>query len=120
VVGVTLKDEGEDGPRASAMRREAYFVAFAGAVREVAAMPVMVTGGFGSIAGMVEAHEGGDLDVVGLARPLIAEPEAPRRLLAGEIDKLLSPEASLSVFHILPWNYMRSNGSPTALTPIFR
>jgi 2,4-dienoyl-CoA reductase-like NADH-dependent reductase (Old Yellow Enzyme family) len=117
VVGVTLKDEGEDGPRASAMRREAYFVAFAGAVREVAAMPVMVTGGFGSIAGMVEAHEGGDLDVVGLARPLIAEPEAPRRLLAGEIDKLLSPEASLSVFHILPWNYMRSNGSPTASTP---
>ena len=120
VVGVTLKDEGEDGPRASTLRREAYFVAFAGAVRKVAGMPVMVTGGFRSIAGMVEAQEGGDLDVVGLARPLIAEPEAPRRLLAGEIDKLLSPEASLSVFHILPWNYMRSNGSPTALTPIFR
>ena len=117
VVGVTLKDEGEDGPRASALRREAYFVAFAGSVRNVASMPVMVTGGFRSFAGMVEAQEGGDLDVVGLARPLIAEPEAPRRLLAGEIDKLLSPEASLNVFHILPWNYMQVERLADGLDP---
>jgi len=117
VVGVTLKDEGEDGPRASALRREAYFVAFAGAVRKVADMPVMVTGGFRSTAGMVEAQEGGDLDVVGLARPLIAEPEAPLRLLAGEIDKLLSPEASLNVFHILPWNYMQIERLADGLDP---
>ena len=117
VVGVTLKDEGEDGPRASALRREAYFVAFAGAVRKVARMPVMVTGGFRSIAGMVEAHEGGDLDVVGLARPLIADPDAPRRLLAGEIDKLVSPEATLNVFHILPWNYMQVERLVDGLDP---
>jgi len=117
VVGVTLKDEGEDGPRASALRREAYFVAFAGAVRKVADMPVMVTGGFRSTAGMVEAQEGGDLDVVGLARPLIAEPEAPLRLLAGEIDKLLSPEAALNVFHILPWNYMQIERLADGLDP---
>jgi 2,4-dienoyl-CoA reductase-like NADH-dependent reductase (Old Yellow Enzyme family) len=117
VVGVTLKDEGEDGPCASTLRREAYFVAFAGSVRNVASMPVMVTGGFRSIAGMVEAQEGGDLDVVGLARPLIAEPEAPRRLLAGEIDKLLSPEATLNVFHILPWNYMQVERLADGLDP---
>jgi 2,4-dienoyl-CoA reductase-like NADH-dependent reductase (Old Yellow Enzyme family) len=117
VVGVTLKDEGEDGPRASTLRREAYFVAFAGSVRNVASMPVMVTGGFRSFAGMVEAQEGGDLDVVGLARPLIAEPEAPRRLLAGEIDKLLSPEATLNVFHILPWNYMQVERLADGLDP---
>jgi hypothetical protein len=61
VVGVALKDEGEDGPRASTLAREAYFVAFAGAVRKVASMPVMVTGGFHSVAGVVEALEGGDL-----------------------------------------------------------
>ncbi len=117
VVGVTLKDEGEDGPRASALRREAYFVAFAGAVRKVACMPVMVTGGFRSIAGMVEAQEGGDLDVVGLARPLIADPEAPLRLLAGEIDKLVSPEATLNVFHIMPWNNMQIERLGNGLDP---
>ncbi len=117
VVGVTLKDEGEDGPRASALRREAYFVAFAGAVRKVARMPVMVTGGFRSVAGMVEAQEAGELDVVGLARPLIADPEAPRRLLAGEIDRLSSREATLNVFHILPWNYMQIERLADGLDP---
>ena len=117
VIGVTLKDEGEDGRRASTMVREAYFVALAGAVRKVAGMPVMVTGGFRSLAGMVEALEGGDLDVVGLARPLIADPEAPRRLLAGEIDKLLSPEATLNVFHILPWNTMQIERLGDGLDP---
>ncbi len=117
VVGATLKDEGEDGPRASTLAREAYFVAFAGAVRKVAGMPVMVTGGFRSVAGMVEALEGGDLDVVGLARPLIADPEAPRRLLAGEIDKLPSPEAALNPFHILPWNSLQIERLGDGLDP---
>jgi 2,4-dienoyl-CoA reductase-like NADH-dependent reductase (Old Yellow Enzyme family) len=117
VVGVTLKDEGEDGPRASTLGREAYFVAFAGAVRKVARMPVMVTGGFRSVAGMVEAHQGGDLDVVGLARPLIADPEAPLRLLAGEVDTVPSPEATLSVFHILPWNYIQIERLADGLDP---
>src|SRR3981189_2311256 len=117
VVGVTLKDEGEDRPRASALRREAYFVAFAGAVRKVAGMPVMVPGGFRSIAGMVEAQEGGDFDVVGLARPLIADPEAPRRLLGDEIDKLLSPEATLNPFYILPWNTMQIERLGDGLDP---
>jgi 2,4-dienoyl-CoA reductase-like NADH-dependent reductase (Old Yellow Enzyme family) len=117
VVGVTLKDEGEDGPRASTLAREAYFVAFAGAVRKAAGMPTMVTGGFRSVAGMVEALEGGDLDVVGLARPLIADPEAPRRVLAGEIDKLLSPEARLNVFHILAWNSMQIERLGDGLDP---
>ena len=119
VVGVTLKDEGEDGPRASTLAREAYFVAFAGAVRKVAGMPVMVTGGFRSVAGMVEALEGGELDVVGLARPLIGDPKAPRHLLDGEIDRLLSREATLNVFHILPWNYMQIERLGDGLDPDF-
>jgi 2,4-dienoyl-CoA reductase-like NADH-dependent reductase (Old Yellow Enzyme family) len=91
VVGVALTDEGEDGARASAVTREGYFIAFAGAVREVAAMPVMVTGGFRSAAGMVDALDGGDLDVVGVGRPLISDPQAARRLLAGELDQLPTP-----------------------------
>ena len=53
----------------------------------------------------------------GLARPLIADPEAPRRLLAGEIDKLLSPEATLNVFHILPWNSMQIERLGDGLDP---
>ena len=103
VVGVAVKDEGEDAPRASTVAREAYFIAFAGAVCKVAKMPVMVTGGFRTVAGMIEALESGELDIVGLGRPLIADPECPLRLLAGEIDRLPSPEESLNLFHILAW-----------------
>ena len=103
VVGVALKEEGEDGTRASTAAREAYFVAFAGAVRKIAKMPVMVTGGFRTVAGMVEALENGELDIVGLGRPLIADPECPRRLLAGEIARLPSPEDGLHLLHILGW-----------------
>jgi 2,4-dienoyl-CoA reductase-like NADH-dependent reductase (Old Yellow Enzyme family) len=105
VVGVALTDEGEDGVRASTVTREGYFIAFAGAVREVAAMPVMVTGGFRSAAGMVDALDGGDLDVVGVGRPLITDPEAARRLLAGEFDQLPTP--TLHVLHIQPWHNMQ-------------
>jgi 2,4-dienoyl-CoA reductase-like NADH-dependent reductase (Old Yellow Enzyme family) len=115
VVGVALTDEGEDGARASTVTREGYFIAFAGAVREVAAMPVMVTGGFRSAAGMVEALDGGDLDVVGVGRPLITDPEAARRLLAGELDQLPTP--TLHVLHIQPWHNMQLERLGDGLEP---
>jgi len=103
LVGLTVKDEGEDARPESTRRREAYFVEFAGDVRKVAQMPVMVTGNFRSVEGMIAALEGGELDLVGLGRPLIADPVSPRRLLAGELAEVPAPEASLSVFHLLPW-----------------
>ena len=115
VVGVALTDEGEDGARASTVTREGYFIAFAGAVREVAAMPVMVTGGFRSTAGMVDALDGGDLDVVGMGRPLITDPEAARRLLAGELDQLPTP--TLHVLHIQPWHNMQLERLGDGLEP---
>ncbi|WP_413733545.1 NADH:flavin oxidoreductase/NADH oxidase family protein [Sodalis sp. RH21] len=117
VVGIAVKDEGEDGVLASSSAREAYFVAFAGAVRNVAKMPIMVTGNFRSVTGMIEALEAGELDVIGIGRPLIADPEAPRRLLAGEIERLPSPEATLNLFHILPWNNMQLERLGNGLDP---
>lgn len=103
LVGVTLKDEGQDGRRESTVKREAYFVHFAGAVRAVARMPVMVTGNFRTRAGMVAAMENRELDMIGLGRPLIADPATPARLLTDDIDSAPAPERSLSVFHVLPW-----------------
>jgi len=107
VVGVALKDEGEDKPRESTAKREAYFVEFTGAVRAVAKMPVMVVGGFRTTAAMIEALERGELDVVGLGRPLIADPETPKRILSGEIERAVAPEDTLNLFHLLPWNNMQ-------------
>jgi 2,4-dienoyl-CoA reductase-like NADH-dependent reductase (Old Yellow Enzyme family) len=103
IVGFSLKDEGEDGHRPSTVQREAYFVAFAGAVRAAARMPVMVTGGFRTAAGMVEALETGDLDLVGIGRPFIADPLAGAKLLSGQADRVIAAEASIGLFHLLPW-----------------
>jgi 2,4-dienoyl-CoA reductase-like NADH-dependent reductase (Old Yellow Enzyme family) len=104
VMGFTVKDDGEDGKRQSTLRREAYFLAFAKEVREAAKMPVMVVGGFRSAAAMNEALENGELDLIGIARPMIGDPDSPRRLLAGEIERLPSFEAGLGLLDFMPWN----------------
>jgi 2,4-dienoyl-CoA reductase-like NADH-dependent reductase (Old Yellow Enzyme family) len=69
--------------RASTRRREAYFLEYARGIRERVALPLMVTGGFRSRAAMAEALGHGELDVVGLGRPLCIEPDLPGRLALG-------------------------------------
>jgi len=79
----------------STRRREAYFLEYAAAMRRVATMPLMLTGGFRSRAGMEEALAGGAVDVIGLARPLCTDANLPRRLLAGSDEALPGYERSL-------------------------
>ncbi|MBI1196557.1 MAG: NADH:flavin oxidoreductase [Phenylobacterium sp.] len=117
VVGVAVKDEGADGKAASTARREAYFLAFAGATRAAARMPVMVTGGFRTRLVMAEALAAGELDVVGLGRPMIAAPETPARLLAGEIEAAPAPEARLELLHMLGWFNMQLERLGDGLDP---
>ncbi|MGF1465608.1 MAG: NADH:flavin oxidoreductase/NADH oxidase family protein [Sandaracinaceae bacterium] len=81
--------------RASTRRREAYFLKYAEAVREVATMPLMVTGGFRSRAGIDEALTSGALDLVGLGRPLCLDPAACRKVLDGSVDALEDVEARM-------------------------
>ncbi|MET1026011.1 MAG: NADH:flavin oxidoreductase/NADH oxidase family protein [Dongiaceae bacterium] len=104
MVGISVRDEGEDGSRADSVKREAYFLALAGAVRMVARMPVMVTGGFRSRAAMIAALEAGELDLIGLCRPLIADPLAARRLLTGAAEHVPTPDSALAPDHLLGWH----------------
>ena len=65
--------------------RGAYFLDFADKVRTaVPQLPLAVTGGFRSLAGMAQAITGGAVDCVGIARALAMEPDLPNRLLAGQ------------------------------------
>ena len=73
--------------RASTRAREAYFLDYAEAIRQVARMPLMVTGGFRTRAAMEAALEGA-CDVIGIGRPLCWMPDFPRRLLAREVDSV--------------------------------
>jgi 2,4-dienoyl-CoA reductase-like NADH-dependent reductase (Old Yellow Enzyme family) len=74
----------ETVPRhASSQAREAFFLDYAAKVRGRTSLPLMVTGGFRTLAGMNSALAEGATDVVGLARPLAVEPDLPGRLLDG-------------------------------------
>ena len=55
-------------------------------------MPVMVTGGFRTRAAMDEALAGGELDMVGIGRPMCVDTDLPNRLFSGEWAQAVSYE----------------------------
>ncbi len=69
---------------ARTQEREAYFLDYAAKARAVSDLALMVTGGFATPGGMEAALRSGEVDVIGLGRPLIVDPCLPARLLAGE------------------------------------
>jgi len=87
----------EEAVRATTKAREAYFIDYAEAVRDVALMPVMATGGFRTRVAMDEAIAGGAVDLVGLARPAVADPEIAAKLVSGEADEAPAPERRLKL-----------------------
>ena len=78
--------------KASTIAREAYFVEFAARLRPHVSIPLMVTGGFRTRAAMEGALAAGEVDLIGIARPLCIDPALPNALLAGTIDRLPSPD----------------------------
>lgn len=88
LLGYEGKADSAVGPqRQSTVAREAYFLDYAQKIRAVAKMPMMVTGGFRTRAGMEATLAGNHCDVIGLGRPLCTDADFPRRLLAGEVDE---------------------------------
>lgn len=87
----------EDQPavRESTRAREAYFLDYAEAIRRVCDFPLMVTGGFRTRTVMEEALASGNTDVIGLGRPLCTNPETPKALMDGAIEKTVSYEQDL-------------------------
>ena len=73
--------------KTSTQAREAYFIEFAEKVRAMVPVPLMVTGGFRSVAGMNAALRSEAVDVVGLARLMVIDPDAPTALLQGQDSK---------------------------------
>ncbi|MEJ7635046.1 NADH:flavin oxidoreductase/NADH oxidase family protein [Aeromicrobium sp.] len=70
------------GAAASTLEREAYFLDYARAVRDVAGdVPLAVTGGFRSRTAMESALESGDCDLIGIGRPACTTPDAGNVIL---------------------------------------
>ncbi|EGN97259.1 hypothetical protein SERLA73DRAFT_169650 [Serpula lacrymans var. lacrymans S7.3] len=71
--------------RTPAVAREAYFLDFAEQLRpHIKRTKVAVTGGFRSAAIMAKAVDERAADIIGLGRPLTAEPLLVKELIAGE------------------------------------
>jgi 2,4-dienoyl-CoA reductase-like NADH-dependent reductase (Old Yellow Enzyme family) len=87
----------EQNVRQSTRAREAYFFDYAVKAREVAKMPLMVTGGFRTADGMNEALSGDDVDMIGVARPLCTDPDFPAKILNGEVREAPDVEKGLRI-----------------------
>lgn len=74
-----------DGQKAGA---QGYFVDFARRIREVSAVPLMLTGGLRDVDAMESLVRDGLVDVIGLGRPLAFVPDYPRHVLAGRAPEL--------------------------------
>lgn len=96
--------------RESTRRREAYFLEYAQAIKASANVPLMITGGFRSRAVMEQAVASGEIDMVGLARPLCTQPNVSKLLLEQTIDSIDDFETTLKI-----GDGFWGNNSPIAL-----
>jgi hypothetical protein len=92
---MTLHPERSEKRRESTIAREAYFLEYAKDIRAATTMPLMVTGGFRTVAGMNAALASATMDVVGIARPLCVDPEAANKLLSGGATEIPAYEKTL-------------------------
>ncbi|ULQ47890.1 NADH:flavin oxidoreductase/NADH oxidase family protein [Flagellatimonas centrodinii] len=97
LLGFSGKADSAAPQRASTRAREAYFLDYAEGIRKVAKMPMMVTGGFRTTAGMEAALQEGHCDVIGLGRPLCTDTDAPARALRGELPVMPAYEKTLKL-----------------------
>lgn len=81
--------------RESTRKREAYFIEYAEQIKAAAKIPVMITGGFRSREVMEQAITKGEVDIVGLARPLCTQPECSRWLIEQSINTIDDYENTL-------------------------
>lgn len=81
------QDSNPSSQRDSTRQREAFFLEYADAISRAARVPLMITGGFRSLAVMNQALADGKTAVIGIARPFCTQPDFPKRLMAGDIER---------------------------------
>jgi 2,4-dienoyl-CoA reductase-like NADH-dependent reductase (Old Yellow Enzyme family) len=94
---VSVNKERSEIRKPSTIAREAYFLNYAEKIQKAINIPLMVTGGFRTSAGMNAALNAKACDLIGVGRPLCAEPLVLNDLLAGSIQELPSYEKSLQI-----------------------
>lgn len=100
-----MMDGGANAPSKSARStaREAFFLEFAREIRaKVPNVPLMVTGGFRTRAGMEAALAEGACDLIGIARPAVLEPDLPIKTILNK--DVPEEEAVIHAYKVpTPW-----------------
>lgn len=81
----------QKGVKQSTKEREAYFLDFAKEVRKESQIPIMVTGGFRTLAFCNEVLKNKELDIVGFGRPFLLADNFAAGFLEGSLEKVADP-----------------------------
>lgn len=81
----------------STIEREAYFLDYVNKVRKLLQTPLMLTGGFRTVASMEKAIEEGKLEVIGMARPFTLYPDLPNRIFDDNLTRLVIPSPKTGI-----------------------
>ncbi len=85
--GMAWKVEGEEFPRPPAAHPRAFMVPWAEEIKKAVSIPVMLVGWMTPEAGE-QALRAGKIDMVAMARPLLADPDIPNKTAAGKQDEI--------------------------------
>ena len=94
---LTINPKRSEERKESTIAREAYFLEYAQDIRKAVSLPLMVTGGFRTKVGIEDALQSNVCQMVGIGRPLCADPYCIKKMIAGEIETLPSFEKTLSL-----------------------
>lgn len=81
----------------STVEREAYFIDYVEKAKQIIKTPLMLTGGFRTVAVMENALAENKVDVIGMARPFTVYPNLVRQILNNEIDKIDLPQPKTGI-----------------------
>ena len=110
---ISINPDRSEHRKESTIAREAYFLEYAKNIREAVSLPLMVTGGFRSKEGIENALQSNICQIVGVGRPLCADPHCIKKMIDGELEVLPSFEKTLSLG---PWIF--SPSSPITLIQV--
>ncbi len=110
---ISINPDRSEIRRESTIAREAYFLEYANNIRKAVSMPLMVTGGFRTKEGIENALNSKICQIVGVGRPLCADPFCIKKMIDGELEVLPSVEKTLSLG---PW--ILSSSSPIKLIQV--
>ena len=103
---VSINPDRSEVRKESTIAREAYFLEYAEKIKKNIQIPLMVTGGFRTKEGMESAVKSGACEIVGVGRPLCANPFAIKEMFDGKIEQLPIYEKTLSLG---PWIFSPSS-----------